>query len=66
VKVRAAAAAFLFAAGPAALAESRVAEVAAWLTGTFEAKDPTGDGVSTASRRTVRSCACAPPTPGIL
>jgi hypothetical protein len=41
---RAAAAVFLLAVGPVALAESRAAEVAAWLTGTFEAKDPTADG----------------------
>lgn len=40
----AAAAAFLLAVGPVALAESRAAEVAAWLTGTFEAKDPAADG----------------------
>ncbi|MDL2717116.1 MAG: chromophore lyase CpcT/CpeT [Acidobacteriota bacterium] len=41
---RAAAAAFLLAVGPAALAESRAAEVATWLTGTFEAKDPVAGG----------------------
>jgi hypothetical protein len=41
---RAAAAAFLLAVGPVALAESRAAEVAAWLAGTFEAKDPAADG----------------------
>jgi len=41
---RAAAAAFFLAVGPVALAESRAAEVAAWLTGTFEAKDPAADG----------------------
>ncbi|MCM3875513.1 MAG: chromophore lyase CpcT/CpeT [Thermoanaerobaculia bacterium] len=41
---RAAAAACLFAVGPVALAESRAAEVAAWLTGTFEAKDPAAGG----------------------
>jgi hypothetical protein len=37
---RAAAALFLLAAGPVARAESRAAEVAAWLTGTFDSKDP--------------------------
>jgi CpeT/CpcT family (DUF1001) len=40
----AAAGVFLLAVGPVALAESRVAEVAAWLAGTFEAKDPAADG----------------------
>ncbi|MEO8586755.1 MAG: chromophore lyase CpcT/CpeT [Acidobacteriota bacterium] len=43
---RAAAAAFLLAVGPPALAESRAAEVAAWLTGTFEAKDPVARGAA--------------------
>jgi len=43
---RAAAAAFFLAVGPVALAESRAAEVAAWLTGTFEAKDPAADGAA--------------------
>ncbi|HEX7613806.1 MAG TPA: chromophore lyase CpcT/CpeT, partial [Thermoanaerobaculia bacterium] len=41
---RAAAAAFLLALGPVALAESRAAEVASWFAGTFEAKDPGPDG----------------------
>ena len=43
---RAAAAAFLLAGGPVAFAESRAAEVGAWLTGTFEAKDPAADGAA--------------------
>jgi CpeT protein len=43
---RVAAAAFLLAIGPVALAGSRAAEVAAWLTGTFEAKDPSADGAA--------------------
>ena len=41
---RAAAAVFLLASGPVALAESRAAEVAAWLTGTFDSKDPAPEG----------------------
>ena len=41
---RAAAAALLLVVGPVARAESRAAEVAAWLTGTFEAKDPATEG----------------------
>lgn len=41
---RAAAAVLLLAVGPVALAESRAAEVAVWLSGTFEAKDPAVDG----------------------
>ena len=44
MRARRAAAAFLLATGPVALAESRAAEVAAWLTGTFEAKEPAAGG----------------------
>ncbi len=44
--VRTAAAAFLLAVGPVALAESGAAEVAAWLTGTFEEKSPASDGAA--------------------
>lgn len=41
---RAVAAAFLLAVEPVALAGSEAAEVAAWLTGTFEARDPAANG----------------------
>jgi len=43
---RAVAAVLLLAGGPVARAESRAAEVAAWLTGTFDSKDAASDGAA--------------------
>lgn len=43
---RAAAALLLLSVGPVARAESGVAEVAAWLAGTYEAKDPAAQGAT--------------------